>query len=161
MVVTHVRENKQMEEEISTIKSKREDLDQKILGLQVQHSPMKNCRQPESSTNIGFSLFSNFHGLKRDSPHFNGDDLTRRIYGEKQYFSLHNTFDVNKVPLASFHLEHEALQWFRWYIKAHAEPNWTDFSQLLLQRFGPSAFDDFTGALTKLRQTGTVREYQT
>ena len=82
-------------------------------------------------------------------------------YRAEQYFSLHNTFDVNKVALASFHLEHEALQWFHWYIKAHAEPNWTDFSQLLLQRFGPSAFDDFTGALTKLRQIGTVREYQT
>ena len=35
------------------------------------------------------------------------------------------------------------------------------FSQLLLQRFGPSAFDDFTGELTKLCQTETVREYQT
>ena len=30
-----------------------------------------------------------------------------------------------------------------------------------MQRFGPSAFDDFTGALTKLRQTSTVQEYQT
>ena len=80
---------------------------------------------------------------------------------EKPYFILHNTFDVNKVPLASFHLEHEALQWFHWYIKAHTEPNWTDFSQLLLQQFGPSAFNEFIGALTKLRQTGTVREYQT
>ena len=36
-----------------------------------------------------------------------------------------------------------------------------NLGQLLLQRFGPSAFDDFTGALTKLRQTGTVQEYQT
>ena len=69
-------------------------------------------------------------------------------------------FDFNKVSLASFHLEHEALQWFRWYIKAHATPNWTDFSQLLLQRFGPSAFDDFTGSLTKLCQTSTLWEYQ-
>ena len=30
-----------------------------------------------------------------------------------------------------------------------------------MQRFNPSAFDDFIGSLTKLRQTGTVREYQT
>ena len=29
-----------------------------------------------------------------------------------------------------------------------------------MQLFGPSAFDDFTRALTKLHQTGTVREYQ-
>ena len=30
-----------------------------------------------------------------------------------------------------------------------------------MQRFGPTAFDDFIGSLTKIRQTGTVREYQT
>ena len=118
---------------------------------------MNNRRQPESSADIGFSSFSNFHRPKLDFPRFNGDDLTGWIYREEKYFIMHNTFDVNKFPLASFHLEHEALQWFRWYIKAHAEPNWTDFSQLLLQQFGPSAFDDFIGALTKLRQTGTVR----
>ena len=35
------------------------------------------------------------------------------------------------------------------------------FFQLLLQRFVPSAFDDSTRALTKLHQTGTMREYQT
>ena len=74
---------------------------------------------------------------------------------------MHNTFDVTKVPLASFHLECEALQWFCWCIKDHEESQWTDFCQLLLYRFGPSGFDEFTGALTKLRQTGTVREYQT
>ena len=44
--------------------------------------------------------------------------------------------------------------------QAHADPNWTEFSQLLLQWFGPSAFDGFTGALTKLCQTGTRWEYQ-
>ena len=36
-----------------------------------------------------------------------------------------------------------------------------DFFQLFLHRFGPSGFDEFTGALTKLHQTGTMREYQT
>ena len=32
---------------------------------------------------------------------------------------------------------------------------------IFLHQFGPSGFDEFTGALTKLHQTGTVREYQT
>ena len=63
------------------------------------------------------------------------------------------------------HLHHfiwnvKPLQWFCWYIKDHEEPQWTDFCQLLLHRFGPSGFDEFTRALTKLRQTDTVREYQ-
>ena len=103
----------------------------------------------------------NFRGPKLDFRRFNGDDLSRWIYKAKQYFSLHNPFDVTKFPLASFNLEHGALQWFCCYMKDHEEPKWKYFCQLLLQRFGPSAFDDFTGALTKLCQIGTVKEYQT
>ena len=122
---------------------------------------MNTRRQSESSSNNGFSSSSNFRGTKLDFPRFNGTDPTGWIYRAEQYFSLHNTFDVNKVPLASFHLEQESLQWYRWYIKAHEEPKCPDFCQLLLQRFRPSAFDDFTGALTKLHQIGTVKEYQT
>ena len=160
MFITCIGENKQMEEELATIKSKLDDLDQQILGLQLHHSPMNNHRQPESSKDTGFSSSSNFREPKLDFPHFNGDDLIGWIYRVEQYFSLHNTCDFNKVPLASFHLEHEALQWFCWYIKDHEEPQWIDFCQLLLQRFGPSGFDDFTGALTKLRQIGTMREHQ-
>ena len=113
MVVTRAGANKQMEEELAAIMSKLEDLDQKFLSLHLQHSPMKNCRQPESSADTGFSLFSHYRMLKLDFFHFNGDDPPIWIYRAEQYFSLHNTFDVNKVPLASFHLEHEALQWFR------------------------------------------------
>ena len=122
-----------MEEELATIKSKLEDLDQKFLGLNRQHSPMDNRRQLESSADTGFSVFSHYRRPKLDFPRFNGDDPTGWIYREKQYFSFHKKIYVNKVPLSSFHLEHEELQWFYWYIKAHAKANWTDFSQLLLQ----------------------------
>ena len=150
-----------MEEEISTLKAKLKDLDQKLPCLYLQHSTMRNRLQSESSANTGLSSSSNFRGSKLDFPRFNGDDPTRWIYKAGQYFNLHRTFVVNKVPLASFHLEQEALQWYRWYIKPHEEPKWPDFFQLLLQRFGPSAFDDFIGSLTKLHQIGTVKEYQT
>ena len=44
MVVPRARANKQMEEELASIKSKLEDLDQKFLGLNHQHSPMDNHR---------------------------------------------------------------------------------------------------------------------
>ena len=62
MVVTHAGANKQMEEELAAIKSKLEDLDKKILGLQLQHSPMNNHRQPDSSAHTGFSSLINFRG---------------------------------------------------------------------------------------------------
>ena len=110
MVVTRAGENKQMEEELAAIKSKLEDLDQKFLGLHLQHSPMNNCHRPESSADTGFSSFNSFHRTKLDFHRFNGDDPIGCVYRAEQYFSLHNTFDFNKVSLVSFHLEHEALQ---------------------------------------------------
>ena len=121
-----------MEEELTTPKTKLEDLDQRFLDLHIQHSAMINQQQPESSTDIELSSSNNFRGLNIDFPCFSGDDPTGWIHKAEQYFNMHNTFDVTKVPLASFHLEREALQWFYWYIKDHEEPQWTDFCQLLL-----------------------------
>ena len=100
---------KKMEEELAAMRSKLEDLDQQFLGLIRQHSPMDNHHQPESSADTRFSVFSHCRKSKLDFPYFNGDDPTRWIYREEQYFSLHNTFDFNKVSLSSFHFEHEAL----------------------------------------------------
>ena len=42
MVVTRAGANKQMEEELVSLKTKLEDLDQKFLGLHLQHSSMRN-----------------------------------------------------------------------------------------------------------------------
>ena len=38
---------------------------------------------------------------------------------------------------------------------------WDSFLEALRIRFGPSAFEDPVGAFTKLKQTGSVEEYQT
>ena len=133
-----------MEEELVTLKTKLEDLDQRFLDLHLHYSAMRNRQQPESSSGTAFSDSINFCRPKIEFPHFNGDDPSGWIHKAEQYFNMHNTFDVTKVPLASFHLEREALQWFYWYIKDHEEPQRTDFCQLLLHRFGPSGFDEFT-----------------
>ena len=92
MVVTHARENKQMEEECVTLETKLQDLDEKFIGLHIQHSTMRNQRQHDSSVDTGFSSSNNFRRPKMDFPLFNGDDLTGWIYRAKQYFNLHNTF---------------------------------------------------------------------
>ena len=93
---------------------------------------MNNIQQLESSVDTRFSSSNNFCGPKLDFPRFNGDDSTGWIGREEEYFSMHNTFDFNKSPLASFHLELESLQWFHWYIKAHEEKK--------MDRFLPTPF---------------------
>ena len=42
MVVTHAEANRQMEEELVTLKTKLEDLDQIFLDLHLQYSAMSN-----------------------------------------------------------------------------------------------------------------------
>ena len=92
-----------------TLKTKLKDLDQIFLDLHLQHSAMSNREQHESSVATEFSSSRNFRGSNIDFPCFNGDDPIRWIHKVEQYFNMHNTFDVTKVPLASLHLEREAL----------------------------------------------------
>ena len=66
-----------------------------------------------------------------------------------------------RVVLASFHLQDDALQWNQWFEKARINITWEEFTQALCVRFGPTDYEDFDEALAKLQQTGTVREYQT
>ena len=91
-----------MEEELVTLKTKLEDLDQRFLNLHLQYSPMSNQQQPESSAGIAFFAFSNFCGPKIEFPRFNGDDPSGWIHKAEQYFNMHKTFDVTKFPLGSF-----------------------------------------------------------
>ncbi|XP_077251400.1 uncharacterized protein LOC143890563 [Tasmannia lanceolata] len=65
-----------------------------------------------------------------------------------------------KVPLSSFHLESEALQWFQWYEKVHKNMEWKGLTLALCVRFGPTDFHEFDSTLNKLQQTASVREYQ-
>ena len=109
MVVTCEGTNRQMEEELVTLKTKLEDLDQRFLDLHLQYSAMSIRQQPESSIGTTFSASNNFCRPKIEFPRFNGDDPSGWIHKAEQYFNMQNTFDVTKFPLASFHLEHEAL----------------------------------------------------
>jgi hypothetical protein len=58
-----------------------------------------------------------FAGL--DFPRFNGEDPTGWIYIAEQFFHYQGTTAIEKVLLASFHLQGEALQWYQWYARNH------------------------------------------
>ena len=84
MVVTRVGANRQMEEELVTLKTKLEDLDQIFLDLHLQYSTMSNRQQPESSADTEFSASSNFCGMKIGFARFNGVDPSGWIHKEEQ-----------------------------------------------------------------------------
>ncbi|XP_070681796.1 uncharacterized protein [Malus domestica] len=89
----------------------------------------------------------------------NGDDHLAWVYRAKHYFEYFSVDDAQKVRMASFHMDNEALQWFqgRNCIKNH--PTWKDFVYVFCKEFGPSEFEDFTEALVQLKQSGSLKKY--
>lgn len=79
---------------------------------------------------------------------------------QNNFFAYHQTPANWRISMSSFHLEGNALQWFRWIDKTGTINGWKDFIQALNTRFRTSGFDDITGLLAKLRQSSTVQAYQ-
>ncbi|KAL5789286.1 hypothetical protein ACOSQ2_004174 [Xanthoceras sorbifolium] len=102
----------------------------------------------QNSSNVMYGR--NQPHLKLNFPTFEGNDATRWIYKAEQYFEF-------KI---SFHLEGVALQWHRWFTKFKGPLTWDEFNQAVLQRFGPTDFQNPFKALTRLKQATTVTTYQ-
>ncbi|PNX62323.1 hypothetical protein L195_g061091, partial [Trifolium pratense] len=58
-------------------------------------------------------------------------------------------------------MEGEALTWFQWMHQNGQLMNWGTFLHALEIRFAPSQYEDPKGALFKLTQTASVKDYQT
>ncbi|KAF2298467.1 hypothetical protein GH714_023683 [Hevea brasiliensis] len=90
-----------------------------------------------------------------------GDDPTEWFMRVHQFFEYQGTPDSEKVSLASYHLRNE---WWQWLRRTHTEAGtavtWEVFSEELWSRFGPTDFEDFDELLSKIRQTGDLRDYQ-
>ena len=80
-----------------------------------------------------------------------------------QFFEYQGTPDNQKVSLASFHLEGEANQWWQWVQRTYKEEGrvltWKIFEEELWARFGPTECEDFDEALSRVKQTGFLRDY--
>ncbi|RVW63788.1 Transposon Tf2-2 polyprotein [Vitis vinifera] len=127
---------------------------------------------PESS-NQGNSHRENQNGgrqivssksAKLEFPRFSGDDPTEWFNRVEQFFDYQSTTENQKVPMAAYHLEGEANQWWQWLHRTLKEEghviSWEKFEEELWARFGPSGCEDFDEALSRIKQLGTLRDYQ-
>nr|KYP43838.1 Retrotransposable element Tf2 [Cajanus cajan] len=62
--------------------------------------------------------------------------------------------------MVAFYMKGEALSWFKWMYSLNQLGDWTCFSRALELRFGPSTYENHQGTLFKLKQSGSVGEYQ-
>lgn len=101
---------------------------------------------------------------KLEFPKFSGEDPTEWFARVEQFFEFQKIAEVQKVSLASFHLEGEANQWWRWLSRTFKEDGkevtWAVFEEELGARFGPTEGEDFDEALSHIQQVGSLRDYQ-
>ncbi|KAK2996971.1 hypothetical protein RJ639_026366 [Escallonia herrerae] len=101
--------------------------------------------------------------IKMDFPRFNREeDPTSWSCRASQFFDYHQTPEEERVLMASWNLEGDAQLWYQLLKEEHGEHciTWQIFIDELFERFGPTRYQDCFGDLTKLQQTGTVKEYQ-
>ncbi|KAH9647661.1 Wall-associated receptor kinase-like 22 [Citrus sinensis] len=85
---------------------------------------------------------------KLEFPRYSGDDPTEWFNRVTQFFDYQETTDDQRVVLASFHLEDGQLV------------TWKAFVEELWARFGPTECEDFDEALSRVKQTSSLRDYQ-
>ena len=98
--------------------------------------------------------------LMLDFPRFHGEDPTCWIYKTNKFFSFYGTPEHQKVLMASYHLNGEALISFQDSEQAGGFASWEVFIRALQTRFGTSTYDDPMEALTRLKQTTSVVSYK-
>lgn len=98
--------------------------------------------------------------IKLDFPQFFDENPTQWIFKANQFFEYHHTPPPQRLLMASYHMNGEALVWYQDAVKSTLFNMWEAFTQALVMRFGPTAYDDPTEALTRLEQTSTVASYK-
>ena len=148
----HTRTLNEMSQQLATILQKLNAPES------VDHNHENPYRLEDRDCHQSVSGFS--RPVKLDFPRFSGEEPTSWIYKANQYFKYYKISESEKLMMASFHMEGEALVWFQEGEEAGVFGNWEALIQAMLTRFGSTAYDEPMEALTRLRQTSTVALYK-
>ncbi|XP_031264307.1 uncharacterized protein LOC116122620 [Pistacia vera] len=98
---------------------------------------------------------------KLDFPCYNGmDDPTGWTCRVEQFFEFQGMEEAEKLPMAGYHLERDVQLWYQSFKNQREGINWEVFKYELHLRYGPSTYQNFLGDLIRLKQTGSIRDYQ-
>ncbi|CAA0811047.1 Unknown protein, partial [Striga hermonthica] len=95
-------------------------------------------------------------------PTFTGTDPDAWLSRALQFFEINDVPRYERVQIAAYHLDGEANVWWQWVMhKNHGEyMRWRDFEKELIMRFGSSDYHDYNEALSRIKQVGSLRDYQ-
>ncbi|OMO90090.1 Retrotransposon gag protein [Corchorus olitorius] len=91
---------------------------------------------------------------------FDGTNPHAWLFQAEQYFAYYSIEPQQRLPIASFFMTGEALCWYQWMFNNGLLSDWDSFAREVELRFGPSFYLNPSAGLFKLKQIGTVTEYQ-
>jgi hypothetical protein len=96
--------------------------------------------------------------MELEFPRLKGGDPTSWMFRAIQYFEYYQVHDASKVMHASYHLDDDALIWFK--SCEHDLGCWDNFARAIQLRFGPPSYDDPMELLIKLKHVNSIEEYK-
>ncbi|CAA0829951.1 Unknown protein, partial [Striga hermonthica] len=97
-------------------------------------------------------------------PTFEGVDPDAWLSRAMQFFEINEVHKSERVQIAAYYLDGEANTWWQWvshvYKNKGEQIRWRDFEKELIARFGSSEYFDYDEVLTRIRQTGSLCDYQ-
>jgi hypothetical protein len=125
--------------------------------------PGNSFNIPGFSPQHGSSSGDGFHtkSIRLEFPRFDGSEPVEWCYRATQFFDHYNTPSIQRLAIASFHMEGKALVWFQEMNANRCFPTWDDFIKAMQIRFGQGSYDDPMENLTKVKHVGSVEEYKT
>jgi len=136
------------------------NLSELIPGFSREVLQIATALESSGNSNNGNFTFSRFSEV--DYPRFDGEDVLGWIYKCEQFFEVDGTPDNVKVKFASIQLSGKALMWHQSFMKGRDRvwPGWGKYKGAIAARFGRHPFDDPLAELMKLKQQGSVEQYQ-
>ena len=133
----------------ASFEAKMENLVERMAHLEANwYNPQQT--QPEMTLFSASGLHTAPHRMKLDVPRFDSSDATGWIFKITQFFEYHTTPDHERLMIASFYMEGQALAWFQWMHRNGQLSSWPAFLHALHSRFASTTYEDPTGLLCKL-----------
>ncbi|GKC32852.1 gypsy/ty3 retroelement polyprotein [Tanacetum coccineum] len=126
-----------------------------MLKLDYLATDVNVLKGGEGSSNSRFSRMS-----KLEFPKFSGENVKGWMFKVKQFFTIDNVHDEDKVKIVSIHLHDRALIWHLQFVKIHGEDvAWNVYEEAISKRFG-HLNEDPMAELKYLRYKSIMKEYQ-
>ncbi|XP_059284594.1 uncharacterized protein LOC132037945 [Lycium ferocissimum] len=152
--------------DISEIRSMLKEVVGHVMALGSQNvAPAVATPRPRQTAEVCGGQAST-HPTLRHKPapvelgRFHGVNSEAWVFQAERYFELYGIMEDHKLTLASFYLDGDALEWYRWLFRNKQLVNWEHFAEKLLVRFQKWDLEVPGGRLAKFRQTTTVAKCQ-